>query len=93
MFCVAFDEGFDERCLPHSWRSDDGDDLGRWIEGQAVDLGDMEALLFDLEDGLDTAQDRRGEGGMHVLRANSLLGQSAWFGIGKGFGVAVCEYR
>ena len=49
MLCVALDQGFDERRLADSWRTDNGDDDGGSLFRQTVHKGDMEAFLFDLE--------------------------------------------
>ena len=48
MFGVSFDQGFDERSLPYSWWSDNSNDDGGRLLGQAVDERNMESLLFDL---------------------------------------------
>lgn len=49
MLGVAFDEGLDEGCFAHAWRTNDGDDEGGRFFWEAVDKRDVEALLFDLE--------------------------------------------
>ena len=48
MLCVALDEGLYECSFTNTGRSNDGYDLRRRIEGEAVDLGDVEAFLFNL---------------------------------------------
>ena len=49
MLCVAFYEGFDEGGFADTWRADNSDDLRGRVEGEAVNLGDVEAFLLDLE--------------------------------------------
>lgn len=53
MLGVSLDERFDESGFPHTWRTDNGDDGGRRFGWEAIDKGNMEALLFDLVFPLD----------------------------------------
>lgn len=72
MLGVALDEGFDQGGFADAWRTDDGDDLRGRVGGKTVDLGDMEALFFDLL-GVSCAV-ARGEGIGYIMRASSLFG-------------------
>jgi len=49
-FGISFDEGFEECGLSYAWWSNDCDESWRGLFWDSVDLGDMEALLFDLEE-------------------------------------------
>lgn len=41
VFGVALDQGFDEGSFANAWRTNDANDNGRGLLGQAVDEGDM----------------------------------------------------
>lgn len=58
MLGIALDERLDEGSLPNARRTDDGNDCWRRFGGEAVDKGDMEALLFDLESSSETEFNR-----------------------------------
>lgn len=47
-FGISFDEGFEEGGLSYAGWADDGYEAGRGFFGDAVDLGDVVTLFFDL---------------------------------------------
>lgn len=48
MFRIALDDRLDEGGFPHARRTDNSDNGGRRLGWEAVNLGNMEAFLFDL---------------------------------------------
>lgn len=87
MFGVAFDQRFDECSFAHARRANHCDYYWRSFLREAVDEGDMEALLFDLQK-IGQSRARQIEGiATYVVRAHCLLRQSTRVCVCKGFGI------
>jgi len=56
-FCVALDEGFEEGGFAYTWGADDGYEAWGRFFWDSIDLGDVEALFFDLGKRLEESQD------------------------------------
>lgn len=89
MFRIAPDDGLDEGGFPHARRTDNSDNGGRRLGWEAVDLGNMEAFLFDLASLSMEINKKRATPSTYIMGARGLLLQFAWFGVGECFGVPV----